>query len=134
MNQEQLLALIAKHTPKPKRKSDETKLLPKLITVASRCGTRLFRNQRGKYRIGTRWIKYGLGANGSSDLIGYTVRVVTPDMVGQKIAIFTAIEAKAATGRATDQQQEFVRQVQFDGGIAQIIRSVQELEITLKRP
>ncbi len=133
MNQDQLKALIAQHTPKPRQRT-ETNLVGRLIKAASRYGARLWRNQVGSYRLADgRYISSGLCV-GSSDLIGYRVVVVTPEMVGQKIAVFCAIEAKSATGRASDRQQEFIRQVAFDGGIAQVVRSERELEITLKRP
>ncbi len=128
-----LEALIAQHTPKP-RKHTETNLLARLIAAASKCGARLWRNNVGTLRDARgSYVAYGLCV-GSSDLIGYRVVVVTPEMVGQKVAIFTAIEAKSATGRATDRQQRFIEQVNFDGGIGQVVRSERELEMTLKRP
>jgi len=125
-----LKALIAQHTPKPRRR-DESNLVRRLLATASRCGARLFRNQVGSYRLSDgRRISSGLCV-GSSDLIGYRVVIVTPEMVGRKLAVFCAIEAKSATGRASDRQQEFIRQVNFDGGIAQVVRSERELELTL---
>lgn len=132
MNQSDLVALIAKHTPPPKKKTESNDLLPRLIKKASELGSRLWRNNVGTLmdRYGHR-VTYGL-CIGSSDLIGYTVRVVTPEMVGSKIAVFTAIEAKAARGVATDRQVEFVRSVNVDGGIAQIVRSPEELHFVLK--
>jgi hypothetical protein len=36
-------------------------------------------------------LKYGL-CLGSSDLIGWTIREITPDMVEKKVAVFTAIQ------------------------------------------
>ena len=64
--------------------------------------------------------------NGSSDLIGWTTREITPDMVGQKIAIFTAVEVKTQGGRATAGQLNFIEQVRQCGGIAGIARSPEE--------
>ncbi len=125
-----LKALVAKHTPAPRRHT-ESNLLPRLIEAAKKLGTKLYRNQQGSYKLADgRYITSGLCV-GSSDLIGYSVRVITPDMVGQKVCIFTAIEAKAASGRATERQMEFVKQIREAGGIAQIVRSVLELEATL---
>ncbi len=131
MNQDQLKALIAQHTPKPRQRT-ETNLVGRLIKAASKYGARLWRNNVGTLRDARGgYVTYGL-CRGSSDLIGYRVVVVTPEMVGQKVAVFCAIEAKSATSRASDRQQEFIRQVAFDGGIAQVVRSERELEIALK--
>lgn len=132
MNQIQLTALIARHTPAPKKKTESSDLLPKLIKKASSLGARLWRNNVGTLqdRHGN-YVNYGLCV-GSSDLIGYSVRTITPDMVGQKVAIFTAIEAKAKRGVATERQIEFVRAVNVDGGIAQIVKTPDELQFVLK--
>lgn len=56
---------------------------------------------------------------GSSDLIGRYTTTVTPQMVGKKIAVFTAIEVKKdRTEKPTDEQVNFVREVKEAGGIA----------------
>jgi VRR-NUC domain. len=60
---------------------------------------------------------------GSSDIVGWKSRVMQPDDVGTRIAIFTAIEVKAAGGRVRPEQQVFIDQVQAAGGIAGIARS-----------
>lgn len=89
----------------------------------------LFRNNSGAYQDKTgRWIHYGVGSPGGSDLIGWHTVEITPDMVGKRVAVFTAIEVKKPTGKVTDAQQNFVDQVQKAGGIAGICRSVQEAE------
>lgn len=55
---------------------------------------------------------------GSSDLIGWTTVEITPDMVGQKVAVFTAVEVKAGPkSKRTDEQINFVDQLQKSGGI-----------------
>ncbi len=71
-------------------------------------------------------VSYGLH-KGSSDLIGWKVITVTPEMVGQKLAIFTALEVKAAKGKATAEQLTFLRAVQAAGGKAHIIKSPNDL-------
>lgn len=63
---------------------------------------------------------------GSSDLIGWTTVEVTPAMVGKKIAIFTALEIKTESGRASKEQINFITRVREAGGIAGIARSEQE--------
>jgi hypothetical protein len=73
---------------------------------------------------------------GSSDLIGMTEVTITPDMVGKKIAVFTALEVKTKTGRATPDQMNFIHQVLKSGGIAGVVRSpedaIQATKIRLK--
>jgi hypothetical protein len=69
---------------------------------------------------------------GSSDLIGIKSVEVTPDMIGKKVAIFTAIEGKTATGRVTKEQTNFINMVNSLGGIAFIARSDNEAKDFLK--
>jgi len=63
----------------------------------------LFRNNTGALKDETgRVVRYGLANESkeqsekikSSDLIGITSIIVTPDMVGKRIGIFTAVEVK----------------------------------------
>ena len=83
----------------------------------------------GKYIKDARPLKAGLCV-GSSDLIGWTEKIVTADMIGQKIAIFTALEIKTATGKATKEQLNFIRVVKQSGGISGIARSeIEAVEI-----
>jgi len=93
---------------------------------------RLFRNNTGTLpdpKTG-RPIQFGL-ARGSSDLVGWRSVVITPDMVGQRVAVFTAIEIKTPTGRITPAQRAWLEAVTKAGGIAGIARSVADaLRIT----
>ena len=63
---------------------------------------------------------------GSSDLIGWTQRTITADMVGKKIAVFTAVEVKTESGRASAPQLNFIQRLREAGGIAGIARSPEE--------
>lgn len=94
----------------------------------------LFRNNSGAYQCPKtgRWIHYGVGSPGGSDLIGWHTIEITPDMIGSKVAVFMAVEVKKPTGKVTEAQQNFVDQVQNAGGIAGICRSVQDAEALLK--
>ena len=88
--------------------------------------TRLFRNNTGTLRDANgRPVQFGL-AVGSADLIGWTTRTITPDMVGQQVAVFTSIEAKSASGRLRPEQQQWLDAVQAAGGIAGVARSVED--------
>lgn len=64
---------------------------------------------------------------GSSDLIGWTEVEITPEMVGKRVAMFTAIEAKAEKGKATAEQLQFIARVNEAGGIAGIARSPEDV-------
>jgi hypothetical protein len=91
---------------------------------------RLWRNNSGKLpdpRTG-RWVQFGVASPGGSDLIGYRSITITPEMVGQKVAVFTALEIKTASGRATPAQKHFIDHIRQAGGIAGIVRSVAEAQ------
>jgi hypothetical protein len=86
---------------------------------------RLFRNQVGSLpdpRTG-RPVQFGL-ARGSADLIGWRTITITPDMVGQQLAVFTSIEVKVPNGRVRPEQQAWLGAVRGAGGIAGVARSV----------
>ena len=101
-----------------------------LSSVLLSCGqgfTRLFRNnvgvlqdKRGQY------VKYGVANPGGSDLIGWTSVIVTPDMVGKPIAVFTGVETKSGRNKPTDEQLLFIAAVNAAGGRAGVAYSVEE--------
>ena len=102
-----------------------------LILHASQIGLTLFCNNVGMYtdKRGN-VIRYGL-CNGSSDLISWTPVTVTPDMVGKKIAVFTAIEVKLNKNgkyKATDLQKAFISAVKSAGGFAGVADCNKDLE------
>ena len=71
-------------------------------------------------------MQFGVGNPGGSDLIGYRRVTVTPEMVGQSLAVFAAVEVKTPRGRIKPEQQQFVDHIRGAGGIAGIARSVDE--------
>lgn len=87
---------------------------------------RRFKVERGILLREPRPVRFGL-CEGSSDLIGLRKVTITPEMVGQTLAVFTAIEVKAARGRATGRQKAFTKFVQDAGGIGLIARSADDL-------
>ena len=56
---------------------------------------------------------------GWPDLCGWTTVEITPDMVGQRVAIFTAVEVKV-TGRLSKQQRAFRDVIEGMGGIHRV--------------
>ena len=97
-----------------------------LLALGGRKDVRLFRNNVGVavFPDGSR-VAYGL-APGSSDIIGWKCVEVTRDMVGQHVAVFTAIEVKGPKGRVSDQQKQFIEAVRKFGGIAGVANSPEE--------
>ncbi len=106
----------------------ETKIQQEIrLGLGTREDVRLFRNQVGQLpdpRTG-RPVQFGL-AKGSADLVGWKTVTITPDMVGQEVAVFTSIEVKTAKGRATQYQQAWMDCVEKAGGIAGIARSTED--------
>lgn len=95
------------------------------LALGTQSDLRLFRNQVGQLpdpRTG-RPVQFGL-ARGSADLIGWRSVVITPEMVGQRVAIFLSIEVKTPTGRLTPAQHAWLGTVRGAGGIAGVARSV----------
>jgi hypothetical protein len=93
--------------------------------------TRLFRNNTGTLRDQHgRPVSFGL-CKGSADLIGWRTVTVTPEMVGQQVAVFTSIEVKAASGRLRPEQRQWLDAVQAAGGIGGVARSVDDARALL---
>lgn len=64
---------------------------------------------------------------GASDLQGWTSVTITPEMVGCKVAVYTAIECKeSGGGRRSDAQENFIMQLRAAGGIAGFASSPEE--------
>lgn len=92
---------------------------------------RLWRNNVGRLLDAQgRPVTFGL-CPGSADLIGYVPVTITPAMVGQRLAVFAAVEVKRPGGRATPQQSQWLESVRAAGGIAGIATSVAEAQALL---
>jgi len=103
------------------------------LALGLRTDLRLFRNQVGQLpdpKTG-RPVQFGL-ARGSADLIGWRTVTITPDMVGQRIAVFSSLEIKTPTGRLTPAQHNWQAAVRSAGGIAGVARSVTDALAILK--
>lgn len=117
----------------------EKNIQTQIMIAASKTGTTVFRNNVGNGVLGQivrqdggnfhiikgRRVQFGL-CPGSSDLIGWRTVTVTPDMVNRKIAVFLALEVKTATGKATAEQENFINAVRASGGLAGIVRSIDD--------
>lgn len=95
----------------------------------------LKKNSNGTARTfdGQSVIKYGLGA-GVSDGIGYRVLIITPEMIGKPFAQFLAIEGKLKSGGVVSYaQQQFIDQVNKDGGLAFVAYDTDGVQQTINR-
>jgi len=110
------------------RTQDETRIAKQVAVEASARGARVFRNNVGVViRRDGKPMRFGL-CPGSSDLIGWRSVEITPDMVGERIAQFVAIEVKTPTGRVKRNQTNFLKRVNEAGGLGFIARSPEDVE------
>ena len=66
----------------------------------------------------------GKPVKGACDLPGWTEKVVTPEMVGCKVAVFTSIESKRTEGgKVSEDQKTWMEAVLRAGGIAGVANS-----------
>ena len=112
----------------------EHEIQQRIRLACGRGPVRLWRNNTGALvdQQG-RFVRFGL-CKGSSDLIGQRSLEVTPQLVGQRLAQFVALEIKTAQGVLRPEQQAFLRLVQQLGGVAAVCRSVEEAEQLLGSP
>lgn len=68
------------------------------------------------------------GVKGMSDTGGWISVIVTPDMVGKRIAQHVAIEAKTGSGRLTEEQGNYIEAVLASGGRAGVARTVEDVK------
>lgn len=88
-------------------------------------GSKINKLPGGKVLIeGARPFSTGLPA-GFSDLFGLTKVTITPDMVGQDVAVFVALEVKDKA-KATEKQSNFLKAVNDNGGRAGVVRSAED--------
>lgn len=128
----------------------ESDLIKRLQIAASKTQSRLFRNNVAQSWVGksinvhqrstvtlergdvviknARPLHAGLCV-GSSDLIGWHPLVVTPEHLGARLAIFTAIEGKFGKGKTTKEQAAFLHTVRLSGGHGIIARDVADLAL-----
>jgi hypothetical protein len=124
----------------------EMPILRRIMLACSRGAARLFRVNTGTGWVGevvNRWtqvedgrtvryitirqprpLRAGL-VTGGADTMGWRSVVITPDMVGRRVAVFTAIEVKD-NGRLTADQRTFLTNVHQAGGIAGVARSADQ--------
>lgn len=98
-----------------------------------RSDTRIYSNPRGKTL--TEYgavLEFGCGGTGAPDFLGFHQVEITPEMVGKKIAVFLAIEAKKPGGKTDkerlEQQERWLRIAAGFGAIAGFAQSAQDAQ------
>ena len=109
----------------------EHEIQQRIRLACGRGPVRLWRNNTGAMADQQgRFVRFGL-CKGSSDLIGLRSVVVSPEMVGQRLAQFVALEIKTARGLVSPEQRAFLELVEQLGGVAAVCRSVEAAEQAL---
>jgi hypothetical protein len=113
----------------------ERRVIAEILLACSRGASRLFRINAGRGWTGrvVRHTKDEItladprpfrGApTGFPDIIGWTTITITPDMVGEQVAVAVALEAKSERGRATPEQARFIERAAAAGARAAVVRS-----------
>lgn len=84
-----------------------------LVRLSEEPDVVLWRNNSGLADFGTHKVRYGLGVGGA-------------DLIGMASGRFIALEVKAAKGRVSEQQSAFLDAVRRFGGVAEVVRSVED--------
>lgn len=128
----------------------EKRIEQEIQLAASEVGSTLYKNNVGTAYRGVmrslkgenvltklQFIRYGLGnIKGGSDLIGMSTVEITPDMVGKKVAVFTAVEVKMdkfGNYKATAEQKRFIEMVKKKGGIAGVCDSIDDMKELIEK-
>lgn len=90
-------------------------------------GVAVFNNEGREYRV-----PYGL-CTGASDLIGIRPLIVQAKDIGRTIGQFVALESKTVKGRPTKEQKLFLELIDRCGGVAAIVRGVDDAEGALEK-
>ncbi len=129
----------------------ESDLMRRLQVAATTYGARLFRQNTGMAWTGSRVDRitstrlarvqsgdvvirnarpFHSGFPGWSDLGGYSPLVITPDMIGENIAVYTVAEVKERAP-VTREQLDFIAAVIAAGGRAGVVHNEEELAAVL---
>ena len=105
----------------------ETKIQNRIMMDMSKKGYLVWRNQVGLFKtMDGRTVNIGI--KGSSDLMAVKPTVITPDMVGQTVAVFVAVEVKTATGRQSEPQKKWQKAVEKLGVKYILARSENDID------
>lgn len=117
----------------------ETDVTHDIMLAVSPLGCVVWKNVRGLFYTldKKRKVRAGIQADGSSDLIGGTRKIITQDMVGQQVFILTVIEVKTPAPNKTypsTEQKDFVKFVLDNGGYAGVARCAEDAKGIISPP
>lgn len=122
-------APVRKRGPQP-----EGAINKAIIQAARLRGATLYRNRRGMLPLPNGgMLPFGLGPAGYPDNVGYLPITITPGMVGRKVAIFCAIEAKTDTGVLAEHQARVIEELRDAGAIAGVATSATDTDELIRR-
>jgi len=105
----------------------ETKIQNRIMMDMSEKGYLVWRNQVGLFKtLDGRTVNIGI--KGSSDLMAVKPTVITPEMVGQTLAVFVAVEVKTSTGRQSEPQKKWQKAVEKMGVKYILARSENDID------
>ena len=105
----------------------ETKMQNRIMMAMSKKGWLVWRNHVGLFKtMDGRTVN--IGVKGSSDLMAVKPTVITPEMVGQTLPIFVAVEVKTANGRQSDPQKKWQKAVEKLGVKYILARSEDDID------
>ena len=108
-------------------RNPETNIMNKIMLSMSKKGYLIWRNQVGLFKtMDGRTVNIGI--KGSSDLMAVKPTVITPEMVGQTLAVFVAVEVKTATGRQSEPQKKWQKAVEKLGVKYILARSENDID------
>lgn len=108
-------------------RNEETNIMNRIMLAMSKKGWLVWRNQVGLFKtLDGRTVNIGI--KGSSDLMAVKPTVITPEMVGQTLAVFVAVEVKTATGRQSEPQKKWQKAVEKLGVKYILARSEDDIE------
>ena len=128
---------------------DESTIQQEIQIEARHYDCHLMRNNSGSFKDDTgRVVRFGLGNISkqhndkikSFDLVGFTKVVVTQEMVGKTLAVFTAVECKKEEWKSDKKldaretaQQAFINWINNNGGIAGFAQNIDRLKNLIRQ-
>ncbi len=112
----------------------EQQIQQRIRLACGRGDVRLWRNNTGALLDPQgRLVRFGL-CRGSSDLIGLRSLLITPELVGERLAQFVALEIKTPDGTLRPEQEAFLAAARRLGALAAVCRSVEDARAVLGSP